>query len=439
MKTRIKTLTLALGCIMSIGIAQAQAKTVLHVQRFFGACNSEYGNSTDVSSAVGECGLMTTLINKFNKENPDIDVSVTTVEWPGYDQLTAQMASGNPPDIVTMHDSVISDYQSRHLIVPVDTFLKQQGIQKSIFTPTATKGVTRENHFYGLPIDTWTMLFHIDTKLMKQAGLIDKAGNPILPNSPEELLAQAKQFKEKTGKPYLVQILSNETAAYTRLFYTFMFQQDSQFFADPDHVNLDTPEAKNILKLLKSLYDQNLTTKNMDYPAAVASFSNGEGGIALNGNWLVGTYEQQSHRNSSPLYNSYDARPYPFLFHKAKAHYVDGHAWVVPNKKRSPELDAAIAKFMKFYADNDFEWSRTGHLPSVTAVLSNPKFLALPHRKEILSLTQTGHGLPNGVKRQFSIQDIIGEELAAAVTGNKSIDDALSSAQYRVNDLLANL
>jgi multiple sugar transport system substrate-binding protein len=46
--------------------------------------------------------------------------------------------------------------------------------------------------------------------------------------------------------------------------------------------------------------------------------------------------------------------------------------------------------------------------------------------------------LPAGVKRQFSAQDMEGEEIAAAMRGDKSVDDALSSAQDRINTLLAN-
>ncbi|RQW62350.1 extracellular solute-binding protein [Vibrio viridaestus] len=437
MKTSIKTLILAMSCLSTAGIAQAN--TELHVQRFFGACDAEYGKSVDVDAATGECGIMTTLINKFNQENPDIDVKVSTVEWPGYDQLTAQMASRTPPDVVTMHNSVISDYQSRQLIVPIDDFLKRQGIDKAMFTPTSSNGVTRDGHFFGLPLDTWTMLFHMNMDLMKKANLVDDQGKAIFPTSPQELLDQAHQFKKLTGKPYFIQILTNETAAYARFFYTYMFQQGSQFFADPEHINLQTQDAKNAVNLMRAIYKDNLTTKNMDYPATVSSFSNGDGGVLLNGNWLISNYNKQSHDQSSPLYNNYDVAPYPFLYHQEKAHYVDGHSWVVPNKRRSAELDAAIGKFFKFFADNDYQWSRTGHLPSVSSVLDDPKFLALPHRSEILSITQTGKGLPSGVKRQFAIQDIIGEELAAAVIGDKSVDDALSDAQQRVNDMLSNL
>lgn len=435
---KLNKIAIAVALSGTLTTSLAMAKTELQIQRVFGACDAEFGQSTDVAASSGECGIMTTLINKFNQENPDIDVKVTTVEWPGYDQLTAQMASRTPPDIVTMHYSVISDYQSRNLIVPVDQFLDMEKVDKSLFTPTATAGVTREGEFFGLPMDTWSMLYHMNMKLMDKAGLVDADGNAVLPGSPEELLAQARQFREKTGKPYLIQILSNETAAYTRLFYTYLFQQGSDFFANPDKISLQTAEAKKILTLFKTIYDEDLTTKNMDYPATVSAFTSASGGILLNVNWLLGSYTQESETAGTEIYQSYKVAPYPQLY-AANEHYVDGHSWVVPNKKRDAQKDAAIAKFFKFFVDNDYEWARTGHLPSVKAVLDKPEFLALPHRSEILSLTKTGHGLPSGVKRQFAIQDIIGEELAAGITGAKSIDEALADAEQRVNDLLSNL
>lgn len=235
-----------------LNASSAFAATQLHLQRFFGACDAEYGKSTDVSAAEGECGIMTTLINKFSAEHPDIEVKVSTVEWPGYDQLTAQMASRTPPDLVTMHNSVIADYQSRDLILPIDDILATAKVDKSVFTPTAQNGVVRNEKMYGLPIDTWTMLYHINTKLMKQAGLMDASGKPVLPTTPDELLKQARQFKKATGKPYFVQILSNETAAYARLFYTYMFQQGAEIFKDPTHIQLSTPEAKKYCKLVQA-------------------------------------------------------------------------------------------------------------------------------------------------------------------------------------------
>ena len=416
------------------------AATELTVQRFFGACDADWGTNTDVSKAVGECGIITSLINKFNADNPDVHVSVTTVEWPGYDQLTAQFASGDAPDIVTIHASVLSDYQSKNLLLPLDDVLKSAGVTPDAMTDAAREGATKDGKIYGLPIDNWTMLFHINMDLFKQADLVNADGTPKLPTSVDELMAQAEQFKQKTGKPYFVQNLANETALYTRNLYTYLFQQDNDFFADPKHVKLNTPEAKKVLEMYKAIFDKDYTTKDLDYGGAINAFLAGEGGVHLNGTWVVGDYNAESEKPGTALNKGgYAVYPYPQLFTGTKAQYADGHTWAVSQKDRTPEQLAAIGKFMKFFADNDFEWSRTGHLPAYKAVIDSAAFKALPHRDTIAPIANLGKPLPGAVQRQFAIQDIIGEEMNAAITGQKEIDAALTDMETRVNELLANL
>tara|TARA_R110001583_G_scaffold150163_1_gene302230 strand:+ start:5920 stop:7230 length:1311 start_codon:yes stop_codon:yes gene_type:complete len=417
----------------------ATANTTIELQRFFGACEAEYGKATDVSAAVGECGIITTLVNKFDADNPDIDVKVTTVEWPGYDQLNAQLASRSAPDVVSMHYSAMSDYQSRGLIVPLDALLKDQKIKATDFTDAAISSVTKEGKIYALPFDNWTMLFHVNNNLMEKAGLMKADGNPILPTSRDELFTQGKQFYDATGKPYLVQILANETATYARIFYTLMMQQDSPFFADPSRIDLSGKDAKAALSFMKDIMDKGLSTTDMDYPAAVSGFANGDGGIAVNGTWLIGSYYDQSTKADNALSNGYSVFPVPQFFKQKDATYADGHGWVVPRGNRSDEKMAAIGKLFKFLYDNDFEWSRTGHLPTVKKVIASNEFKSLPHRSDIAKIAKTGQALPAGVLRQFAIQDILGEELGSAVNGDKSIDDALETAQYRINDLLENI
>ncbi|MFS8047464.1 extracellular solute-binding protein [Rhizobium sp. BR 314] len=435
-----KYMLAAASVIALVGATPAFAATDLTVQRFFGACDADFGTNTDVSKAVGECGIITSLINKFNADNPDIHVAVTTVEWPGYDQLTAQFAAGDPPDIVTIHQSVLADYQSKGLIMPLDDLLKSVGVAPSDFTDASLGGVTKDGKIYGLPIDNWTMLFHINMDLFKQAGLVNADGTPKLPTSAEELLAQAKQFREKTGKPYFVQNLANEVALYTRNLYTYLFQQDADFFANPKKVKLNTPEARKVLEMYKAIYDNGDTTKDLDYAAGINAFLNGDGGVHLNGTWVIGDYTASSQKAGTALNKGgYAVYPYPQLFAGKKAQYADGHSWAVSQKDRSPEATAAIGKFLKFFHDNDFDWSRTGHLPAVKAVLDSAQFKALPHRDTISSIAQLGTPLPSAVQRQFAIQDIIGQEMSAAITGQKGVDAALSDMESRINDLLANI
>jgi multiple sugar transport system substrate-binding protein len=409
--------------------------TEITIQRFFGECNADYGRLADASKAAGECGIMTALVNEFNAANPDVRVRVNIVPWPGYDQLSAQFAARDPPDLATMHISAIPDYQSRGLLAPMQAGLVAAGVDPARFTATARNGVARDGDVYGLPIDNWAPLWHINMNYFRRAGLV-RDGRPILPRSPEELLAQARQFREATGKPYFVQSMANERAAYARNLYTFLLQQNSDFFADPKHVHLQTPEARRVLQLFKDIYDGDHTTKNQDYSAATSGFINGQGGVYLVGTWLIGDFERESQRPGSPLFNGYDVRPYPQIFAGRDATFVDGHAWVMPAKERTPEQTQALFRLLRFFADRDFDWARTGHIPSFSSVIEDPAFLALPHRREIARLSVIGEPLPPEVERQFSIQDIIGDEMASAIAGDKSIDQALADAEHRVNDLL---
>lgn len=440
MTTTLKGLAFAAASIAILAAAvPAYAQTEITVQRFFGTCDADFGTNTDISKSAGECGIITSQINKFMADNPDIKVNVNTVEWPGYDQLTAQMASGEPPDLVTMHESVISDYQSKGLLTPLGDVLATAGVDPAGFTAAGRDGVTKDGEVYGLPLDSHAILWHINLNLFKEAGLLNADGTPKMPTTVEELLAEATQFKEKTGKPFLVQAMANETAMFTRAMYIYLNQQGSDYFADPTKINLVTPEAKNVVQMMKDIYDQDLTTKDQDYAAMVAGFANGDGGVEVNGTWVIGDLDTLSKQDGNPLSGGYTVYPLPQLFGGTPSYYSDGHAWVMPTKDRSDDQVAAIGKFLKFMADDDYDWSRTGHIPAIQSVLDSDEFKALPHRDTILSVASIAKSLPSAVQRQFAIQDILGEEVASAVTGQKDIDAALTDAQSRINDLLANL
>ena len=147
----MKRIVAALSVALALGsCGQSDHKTHLYLQRFFGECGAEYGRSIDVSKAEGECGIITTLVDRFNAENPDIHIDVNVVAWPGYPQLTAQVAARDPPDLVTMHEGVISDYASKGLVEPVDNYLRAAAIctiQPTFMTPmTISTSIRPQQH-----------------------------------------------------------------------------------------------------------------------------------------------------------------------------------------------------------------------------------------------------------------------------------------------------
>ena len=421
----------------SCSSASDDERAEIYLQRFFGECGAQYGSAINVSRVEGECGIITAMINKFNAQNPDVHVSSNVVAWPGYAQLNAQMAAGDPPDLVTMHTGQIPDYAAEELLEPVESYLAQAGIAASAFTEASRTAVSIGGRLYGFPFDTHGGLFHVNTRLFEQAGLV-RDGRPILPTSPEEMLAHARQFTERTGKPYIIQSLVGDNAYAARNIYTYLLAQNAVFFPNPREIRLQTPEAERIVDLFRTITASGTSTRNQDTPAAIASFTSGEGGIYPTGTWMIGQFEAEAKDPARPLYQSYAVYPYPRLWGR-NVSFVSGHAWVVPKRERTPKQRAAIARFFRFMAEHNYDWARTGHLPAFQAVVDSPEFRALPYRSGIAEVAAIGRPLPSGVQRQYAIEGLVGEEIAAAFNGQKSTRQALADAERRVNELFSQM
>jgi multiple sugar transport system substrate-binding protein len=434
----VRRLSLSLALLLAASCGDdggRDDRAEIYLQRFFGECGAQYGGVTDVARVEGECGIITAMINRFNADNPDVHVDSNVVAWPGYPQLSAQMAALDPPDLVTMHTGVIPDYAAEGLLEPIEPYLAEAGLQPSALTEASRSAVTIGTRLYGLPFDTHGGLFHINTRLFAQAGLM-RDGRPILPTSPEEMLAHARQFTQRTGKPYIIQSLVGDNAYAARNLYTYLLAQGAAFFPTPRTVRLQTPEAERIVDFFRALTASGTSTRNQDTPAAIGAFVSGEGGIYPTGTWMIGQFEAEANTPGRPLYRGYTVYPYPRLW-GAPVSYVSGHAWVVPRRERTPAQRRAIARFFRFIADHNFDWARTGHLPAFQAVVDSPAFRALPHRANIAPIAATGRPLPGGVQRQNAIEGLVGEEVAAAFNGQKSTRQALADAERRVNELLA--
>src|SRR5206468_8551666 len=126
--------------------------------------------------------------------------------------------------------------------------------------------------------------------------------------------------------------------------YTYMMAQGAVLFPDPRHIRLNTPIGIEVANYFRRINVERLGTQNMDTPAAIAAFINGEGGIYPTGTWMIGSFQQEARLPGRPLYNSYAVFPYPRLW-GAAVEYVSGHSWVVLARKRSAEQRAAMSRF----------------------------------------------------------------------------------------------
>jgi multiple sugar transport system substrate-binding protein len=180
------------------------------------------------------------------------------------------------------------------------------------------------------------------------------------------MMAHARQFTERTGKPYLIQSLVGDNAYAARNLYTYLLAQDAVLFANPRQIRLQTPEAERIVNFFRAITASGYSTRNQDTPAAIAAFMSGEGGIYPTGTWMIGQFEAEANTPGRPLHRGYTVYPYPRLWGEDVS-YVSGHAWVVPKRERTEEQRRAIGRFFRFIAEHNFDWTRTGHLPAFKA------------------------------------------------------------------------
>ncbi|NOK37510.1 extracellular solute-binding protein [Corallococcus exercitus] len=433
---KMKTLLPALLLAAMLGPTAARARTEITLFRFFGGCSDAYANVTDVSKAVGECGIVQVLTNKFNAENTDgITVKTQSVEWGVYyDRLSANVAGRTPPDIAVMHRSVLPNYQVRNLLLPLSKDFAAVGIDVADFVPAAREGVTANGEVWALPFDLHALLWHVNADLFIRAGLVDEKGQPKLPRSPAELMQHAATMKAKTGKSYFA-IPSGADPMPSWQYLSWVWQQGGNIVdAEKKEALLESKESREALRLLDALYAAGFANPQHDYAAAQQAFLAGEAAVLVNGTWGVDTYAAQAATGKSGLKN-YVVRDMPSLYGR-EAVWSDSHTWVMP---KQPKPDAAKQKaaltFLKFLNDNSLQWARTGHLPVRVSVLQSAQMRALPHRAEYTRTATIATALPP-IQYQRALGDLLVNELNSTWLVQKDADKALADSQRAAASIL---
>ncbi|WP_431103631.1 extracellular solute-binding protein [Roseateles noduli] len=431
--------TLLAACGKHDAEAPVPPRTEITLMRFFGSCDAKFGAVKETSQGVGECGIVTALINEFNATNTDgIRVKTQVAEWaPYYDQLTARLVAKDIPTVAVMHESALGDYVRRRLVEPLDAELPGLGIDVNDFTDHARRGVTLNGQIYALPFDTWAWLWHVNTTLMGQAGLMGADGRPRLPHSPDELLAMARQFKQRTGKPFFAWAIVKETAATNRTFQTLIAQQDTRLFSDDGRrIDMHQPQVVNALTLMQRLYAEGHVKPDLDYGAANQAFLNGEAGVVVVGTWTIDQFLREAKRPGSALRGGYTVVPFPQLYQRP-AVFADGHSWaLLKGGAATPEQHAAALKLLRFIWTHSAEWARTGHLPVRRSVAQSEAFRALPFRENLTEITRTGAAMPGNVPTQRAIELLIGEDVSNLLISGKPVAEVQADVEKQVNKAL---
>ncbi len=420
---------LLIGAAVAMTVATGATAQEVTLGRFFGACEDA---GTDTKTSVGEACIIQSIINAASAEIDGVTVNTLPTDWGNYyDQIKAAYAGGSPPDVHVMHRHRVPEFAGLGAIADLSGDLEDAGIDVSDWADAALDSVSYEGGIYGVPLDFHANLWHVNMDLMAAAGLVED-GQPVLPSSPEELLAHARAMKEATGQDYLAADFAQFPIG-VRLVLALMWQQNANIF-DGDTATIANDAAENAVTAITQLFDAGLADPQLNYADSQQAFLNGEAAVLVNGTWVVDFYTAEAAKAETGLDNYYVAS-FPTLFDTG-ATWADSHMWAIPASLKSDEAQyMAALKVLAFINDHNIDWARTGHMAVRRSVLESDEYANLPHRSEYAATASIARDTPPS-ERYGAIQDVLNRELQAIWLTGKPVGDALADAEAEVQDLL---
>lgn len=396
--------------------------------RFFGACEDA---GTDTTTSVGEACIIQSIINAADAELDGISINTLPTDWGNYyDQIKAAYAGGTPPDVHVMHRHRIPEFAGLGALAEISGDLEAAGIDPTDWSPAALDAVSFNGGIYGVPMDFHANLWHVNMDIMAEAGLVEN-GQPVLPSSPEELLAHAQQVKDATGMDYLAADFAQFPIG-VRLVLALMWQQNANIFTEDGTATINTEAGQNAVTAITQLFDAGLANPQLNYADSQQAFLNGEAAILVNGTWVVDFYTAEAAKEEVALDNYYVA-DFPTLF-ETGATWADSHMWAIPSTLEGDKKLAAL-KVLAFINDHNIDWARTGHMAVRESVVQSAAYTSLPHRDEYTGTAAIAKDTPPS-ERYGAIQDVLNRELQAIWLTGKSVEAALGDAELEVQDLL---
>jgi multiple sugar transport system substrate-binding protein len=119
-----------------------------------------------------ELDVWNQIVADFHQANPNITVKVEVSDWDSYwTKLKTMLSAGTPPDVFAMDAPLYLDYQSRGVLLNLQSFLdKNPDMLKDVYPQTLQAYKTADG-MYGLPRDFQTIVLFYNKDMFDTAGV----------------------------------------------------------------------------------------------------------------------------------------------------------------------------------------------------------------------------------------------------------------------------
>ncbi|UFU04157.1 extracellular solute-binding protein [Ruania suaedae] len=314
---------------------------------------------------------MGSLVEEFNAEHEDVEVTQTVLAWgsPYYTKLAMASAGGRAPDVAIMHAARVPGYAPGGLVDTWDAdLLAELGVTQEDFPDLIWEKNVFEGELTAIALDSHPFVLYYNTEIAEAAGALDSDGQLVEVSEPEEFRELARELGAVSGDGHgLAFGYLNDGSNMWRMFYTYYTQTGATVeLPVGGTMQYDEATAIDTLEWILSLIDGEIGNASHDGGTAISEFVTGGAGMFFGGVWETGNYRAAG--------LPFDMKVIPAVFGQPSA-YADSHSFILPHQDNPDEERRRWAhQFVAETLQGSLVWADAGHIPAYTPVVESAEY-----------------------------------------------------------------
>ncbi|MEG2786863.1 MAG: sugar ABC transporter substrate-binding protein [Romboutsia sp.] len=377
-----------------------------------------------------------TLIEGFEKENPNIDIQLEVISNGDYwTKMETAAAGGSAPDVFWVDARRFGTYAKEGMLVGMDDYIKENNIDMSQYLESITSIYNFDGKQYAMPSFWDDTVLLLNTKMMEEYG-IEK---PKKDWNWEEMIAWLEDAKAKLPKD--IYPFASNTLEYTQLgiFNGIALSGGQVLNEDKTKALIDTPESVNGYKTYLDLVKSDLHSPfDVTLETGAGTLFKSEKALAYQaGSYSLLTY---SDKEQAQVAGNFEIYPIPEIKEDVKTKSViHGVGNVISANSKYP--DEAF-KFINYMSSEESMKTYT-ELALVSQSHKNVQNLYGDVMKDktgldvsvVYDVAKDAMPLPNSVDTA-KWDKVIVDNISSYVQEKQSFDDMIKNTQKGVQEVL---
>lgn len=384
--------------------------------------NLKYGYWDDKQT-----GFLKESIEEFNKEHPDIEITLELTPYAEYfTKLDAAATGGGLPDVFWMNGPNLIKYASNDMIEPITENIAEDNLDLSPY-PTALLDLYQyDGENYAIPKDFDTNGLWYNKKLFDEAGVDHPDGTWEW----DDLVEASKKLTDPSKDVYgIAAYMQSGQAA----FWNIIFANDGYVISeDKTKSGFDDPNTIEALQLYHDLihkHEVSPTHAQMETTSPVAMFESGKIAMMYHASYYTPQFKEHEY-----LVENADVAPLPKL--KKRSNVIHGLGNAISSN--SNHKDEAW-EFVKFLGSKEAAIIQAeGGLISTYEGTQDAWLDSAPEFNLQVFLDAAEYAEPYPISKDVGKwHSIMVEEIAKAWDGQITVEEATKKIAEEMNEILA--